>query len=137
MKRNSTIKWKIPANVERVWEIVTNNQDVRWRSDVEHLEIISENVFIEHFKGGGQTKFTIVAKEANQLYAFQMGNKFFQGEWVGRFEEVSSEETVLNFSEQLDIKNPIIYVLSFFMMNLKKMQRTYMEDLQRRVADEN
>lgn len=137
MKRNSTIQWKIPANVEKVWEIVTNNQDVGWRSDVEHLEIISEQVFVEHFKGGGQTTFTIVAKEVNQLYAFQMENKFFQGEWVGRFKKVSSEETLLNFSEEIDIKNPIIYFLSFLMMNLKKMQRTYMEDLERRIVDGN
>lgn len=137
MKRNSTIQWKIPANVEKVWGIVTNNQDVDWRSDVEYLEIISEHVFVEHFKGGGQTTFTIIAKEVNQLYAFQMENKFFQGEWVGRFEKVSSQETWLNFSEEINIKNPIIYILSFFMLNLKKMQQTYMEDLQRRVADEN
>lgn len=129
MKRASTLEWNVQCNVKDVWKIVTNNGDFSWRSDIEKIDIISKTEFIEYYKGGGETKFVITEKKIDQLYEFDMSNKIFTGKWIGKFEPVSKNKTKLIFTEEIAFKNPLIYILSFVMMSLKKIQITYRDDL--------
>ena len=58
-----------------------------------------------------------------------MENKYFRGHWIGHFHELSEEETKILFTEILNIKNPIMEILSYICMNLKTMQKKYIADL--------
>lgn len=41
-----------------------------------------------------------------------MENKYFRGHWIGCFQELSEKETKILFTEILNIKNPIMEILS-------------------------
>jgi len=60
--RKSNIIAIFNADIQTVWNIVTNNENYSWRSDLSKIEIIgNEEEFIEHTKEGFQTIFTITA----------------------------------------------------------------------------
>lgn len=41
------------SNIKAVWNVVTNNKDYKWRSDIERIEVLNEGKeFIEYYKGG-------------------------------------------------------------------------------------
>lgn len=75
------------------------------------------------------TQFYITKLEPNTFYQFEMKNKFFEGTWKGYFKKIAEEETEIIFSEQIEIFNFGIYLLSFFVLNLKKIQKKYVLDL--------
>ncbi|UWD49509.1 hypothetical protein NYR90_04570 [Clostridioides difficile] len=123
------------TDVETVWDIVTNNHDYEWRSDISKIEISDDgSTFIEYNKDGNSTKFTITEKTKNKLYKFDMENKFFYGNWQGEFFE-NNGKTKIVFIENIYVKNPIIKILSYIFMNLKKIQIQYVEDLKRKLNE--
>lgn len=134
MKRTSTVTQVLPYPIDEVWAVVTDNSDYTWRSDVEKIEQVDEKTFVEHYKGGGATHFTITKKERNKRYTFSMKNKQFIGDWIGVFTALSPESTQIVFTEELIIKNPFIWAVSFFALNLKKIQTRYLSDLEKKIA---
>nr|UWI49849.1 hypothetical protein NZ312_17275 [Clostridioides difficile] len=133
--RVSEITAFFDTDVETVWNIVTNNHDYRWRSDISKIEVSDDgSTFIEYNKDGNSTKFTVTEKTKNKLYKFNMENKFFYGNWQGEFFE-ENEKTKIVFIENIYVKNPIIKILSYLFMNLKKIQIQYVEDLKRKLNE--
>lgn len=123
------------TDVETVWNIVTNNHDYEWRSDISKIEISDDgSTFIEYNKDGNSTKFTVTEKTKNKLYKFNMENKFFYGNWQGKFFEENGKTKIV-FIENIYVKNPIIKILSYLFMNLKKIQMQYVEDLERKLNE--
>jgi hypothetical protein len=90
-------------------------------------------MFREHYTAGGTTDFVITQKQPDKIYTFEMSNQLFSGNWIGKFVEVTPKETLLIFTEEINFRYPWFYILSFFMMSLKKMQTTYMIDLEKAV----
>ncbi|MGM0126316.1 hypothetical protein IGI37_003745 [Enterococcus sp. AZ194] len=133
MKRTSKIVYEIHNPVEVIWSVVTNNAEYTWRSDIDKIELLSEQKFREYYLPNGHTDFTIKEKIENKRYVFEMENPMFTGEWIGEFIELTPEKTQLVFTEILDFKNSLIYLVSFVMMNLKKIQMKYMVDLEKEV----
>lgn len=131
--RRSAAKAVICAGIEDVWSAVTNNGDYSWRSDLSRIEILDDARFVEYTKSGRQTLFTITKKEPFSKYEFDMENKFFHGHWIGTFDRINDRETKIIFTEELNIKNPVIEILSYLFLNLKKIQRTYVSDLRRKL----
>lgn len=133
--RVSEITVFFDTDVETVWDIVTNNHDYEWRSDISKIEVSDDgSTFIEYNKDGNSTKFTVTEKTKNKLYKFNMENKFFYGNWQGEFFE-ENEKTKIVFIENIYVKNPIIKILSYLFMNLKKIQIQYAEDLKRKLNE--
>lgn len=132
--RQSEMKVNLPYNVEMVWNIITNNHDSSWRSDLSHIEIIDETHFIEHTKDGFSTEFEITDKIFCQFYAFTMSNKNFQGKWSGKLIKIGENETKMIFLEQITFKNKIMELISHLGMNLKKIQEQYFKDLEKALA---
>lgn len=130
MKRQSSYTREIPFGNKKVWDVVVNSADTNWRSDLTKTEVLSENKFKEYFKNGGETIFTITEKTPYTRYHFNMKNQFFDGSWCGTFEMISEQKTRIVFKEKLNIKNPVIWCASFFRMNLKTMQKQYVDDLE-------
>ena len=46
----SNIKVSLSADIQDVWEFVTNLNQQLWRRDVASIEILDEKTFIEHLK---------------------------------------------------------------------------------------
>lgn len=44
--KKSTITAQFPCDIKTVWDIVVNNENYRWRSDLSKIVIIDENRYI-------------------------------------------------------------------------------------------
>lgn len=133
--RTSEVTTYFNSNIKVVWDVVTNNKEYKWRSDIEKIEILNEGEFIEYTGNGNSTKFIITKKKPYSEYEFNMKNKMFTGSWTGHFFETENGGTKIIFKENILIKNPIIRVLSYFLMDLKKMQNTYILDLKKKLGE--
>lgn len=84
-----------------------------WRSDISEIKIIEpHHKFIEASKNGIQTVFTITAMNHTVYTNLIWKIKYFRGHWIGCFQELSEKETKILFTEILNIKNPIMEILS-------------------------
>nr|WP_315025183.1 hypothetical protein [uncultured Aminipila sp.] len=127
--RKSSITAILDADIQKVWNIVTNNENHQWRSDLSEIKIIDDNHFVEYTKDGFTTEFTIKVKEQYRKYEFDMENQNMTGHWVGLFSETEEGNTKIDFVEELYIKNPLMEMLSYFVMSIKNIQERYIEDL--------
>ena len=106
MKR-FTVVAEFPCDCKTVWDIVTDNKNYRWRSDLSRIEVINETCFDEYTKEGFVTRFRITEKEPYQIYRFAMENKNMCGNWIGLFEKRDGG-TQITFTEEVQVKNPIM-----------------------------
>lgn len=134
--RTSTITQRFQAAPQDLWDIVTNNEDFSWRSDLAKIEIEKDGLeFTEYTKDGFSTHFIITEKTPLERYAFKMENKNFTGDWIGLFRPAPQGGTELVFTEQLQFNSRLFEVMSHIFLNLKKIQQTYMDDLRKRLGE--
>lgn len=129
--RKSKIVTVIPAKLELIWNIVTDNTKTEWRSDLSKVEIINDEEFVEYTTKGVGTKFRITKKADQSYYEFSFGNENMSGRWIGKFKSTGKNETELEFTEEIEIKSRVMELLSYIFFPIKKIQKTYMEDLKR------
>ena len=135
--RVSQITAYFDCNIKSVWNVVTNNSDYKWRSDLKRIDIVKDGKeFIEYTHSGIATKFIITKKNEYSEYEFNIENKRFTGFWTGYFLETETSGTKIVFTENIFIKNPIIKVLSYFFMDLRKMQKIYVSDLKKKLGEQ-
>lgn len=132
-ERSSQMIFQTDAPCSLVWEIMTNNEDASWRSDLDHIEILNDTQFIEHGKSGFQLHFTITKKEAMKLYAFDISHPNWTGRWTGEFSEQDGKTTVV-LTEYMKMNNPLLHLLSYVLFSLKKQQRLYIHDLETKLG---
>ena len=58
----SNIKVSLSADIQDVWEFITNLNQQLWRRDVASVEILDEKTFIEHTPEGYQTTLRLQLK---------------------------------------------------------------------------
>ena len=124
----STVKAVFQTDVKSVWDIVTSLDNYSWRSDVEKIEVIDDNRFIEYTPDGYATKFTVTAKEQLKRWEFDMENDNMKGHWTGIFSE-NDGQTEIEFTEDVTAKKLIMK--PFVKMYLKKQQEKYISDLRK------
>jgi hypothetical protein len=69
-------------NVKNIWDIVVNNNDYKWRTDIKEIEMFENGKDrIEYYDMNRKyfTKFILREKEEYKLYSFDMENKNFYG----------------------------------------------------------
>lgn len=130
----SNIKVSLSADIQDVWEFVTNLNQQLWRRDVASVEILDEKTFIEHTPEGYQTTFTITVKDPFQRYEFNMENTNMKGHWVGVF-TYHDGITTLDFTENVEAKR--IFMKPFVKGYLKKQQTNYINDLKNILSQTN
>ena len=87
----SNIKAVFHGNLQTVWDVVTSLENNQWHSDLSHIEVVSENQFIEYTKEGYATTFTITIR----FYRDTLG---LQTEWDGGdFAEFVTASGALSF----------------------------------------
>ena len=127
-------------NVKIIWDIIVNNSDYKWRSDIKNIEISKNgNDWIEYYDDNNKffTKFTLKGKEECKLYSFDMENKNFSGNWIGKFIKINNNETKCIFKENIYVKNKIMILLAKIFWDIKKIQEQYLRDLEKKLNENN
>lgn len=124
----------LPADISRVWEIVTSPAGYSWRSDLGKTEVLSGGRFVEYTKDGYATTFTVTAEEPCKRWEFDMENSRMRGHWVGVFTQ-AGEQTEVDFTE--DVTAKIVFLKPFVKSFLKKQQALFLADLKRALAEPN
>jgi len=125
----SNIKASFECDIEKVWDIITNNNEYSWRSDIDRIEIVDDNNFIEYTKDNFPTNFKITKKDNLKRYEFDIENKNIRGHWIGIFFKKENGETQIDFTEEIEVNNVIMRLLA--KSYLKRQQERYIEDLRK------
>ena len=131
--KKSSITAVFKSDIQTVWNIVTDNQNYSWRSDLSKIETLDDGkTFVEYTKSGFPTTFTITLKKPFERYEFDMKNGNMTGHWYGNFKQKQGG-TEIEFVEELSIKNPLMKL--FAGAYLKKQQATYVADLRKALGE--
>lgn len=134
MVKRSTITAQFPCDCRTVWDIVTDNRNYAWRSDLSRIDVIDESRFDEHAKNGFVTHFCITLKEPYREYRFDMENQNMSGSWYGIFESRDGITRII-FTEEVSVKNPVMNL--FVKGYLKRQQKKYIADLKAAIAKQH
>ena len=125
----SNIKKQFSCDKNKLWDIITDNSNYKWRTDLLKIEIKDETHFIEYTTNNFPTYFTITAKEKIKEYKFDLENTNLKGKWIGIFKELPNGNIELDFTEEIEVKNFIMKLLA--KPYLKSQQKKYMKDLEK------
>ena len=125
----SNIKKEFNCDIEKLWNIITDNTNYTWRSDLSKKEIIDDKHFIEYAKNNYPTYFTIISKEKLEEYKFDIENTKINGKWIGIFKKLDNGNVLLDFTEKIETNNFVMKVLA--KPYLKSQQKRYMKDLEK------
>ena len=125
----SNIKKEFNCDKNKLWNIITDNANFAWRSDLSKIEIIDNTHFVEYTKKNFPTYFTIISKENLKVYKFELKNENLKGKWIGIFKELPNGNIELDFTEEIEVNSFIMKMLAKFY--LKSQQKRYMRDLER------
>ena len=126
-----TIRKQFKCDKEKLWNIITSNENYSWRSDLFKIDIINEKHFIEYTKNNYQTYFKITSNKKLLEYKLDFENSNLKGKWIGKFKEPSKGIIELEFAEEIEVKKLILKLLA--KTYLRKQQKRYMIDLEREI----
>ncbi len=127
----SNIKKEFNCGIEKLWNIITDNNKYAWRSDLTKIEITGDKHFIEYAKNNYPTYFTITSKEYLKEYKFDIENANIKGKRIGLFKKLPNGNVELDFTEEIETNNFIMKLLA--KPYLKSMQKRYMRDLEKEI----
>ena len=125
----SSIKKQFSCDKNKLWDVITDNNNYSWRSDLSKIEIIDNIHFVEYTKNNFPTYFTITSKIKLEEYKFDIENKNLKGKWIGVFKELPNGTIELDFTEEIEVNNFIMKLLA--KLYLKSQQKRYMRDLEK------
>ena len=128
----SNIKKEFLCDIEKLWDIITDNTKYSWRSDLSKIEIVDDKHFIEYTKNNYPTYFTITSKEKLKEYRFDIENTNIKGKWIGIFKILDNGNVLLDFTEKIETNNFIMKLLA--KPYLKREQKRYMKDLEKELS---
>ena len=130
----SNIKKQFSCDRNKLWDIITDNSNYKWRSDLSKIEIIDDTHFVEYTINNFPTYFTITSKEKLKEYKFDLENTNLKGKWIGIFKELPNGNIELDFTEEIEVNNFIMKI--FAKSYLKSQQKRYMRDLERALNEQ-
>ena len=125
----SNIKKQFSCDKNKLWNIIIDNSNYKWRTDLSKIEIIDETHFVEYNTGNFPTYFTITTKEKLKEYKFDLENANLKGKWIGIFKELTNGNIELDFTEEIEVNSLIMKLLA--KSYLKSQQKRYMKNLER------
>lgn len=125
------------SDIQTVWDVITNNEDYDWRSDVSKIEILDNgDSWIEYSsKDNSIISFKVSKKNIAKEYCFSMENPIFTGQFESKFESSSPSGARIEFIESISIKNPLIKPLSYLFFNVQAFQDKYISDLKSKLNE--
>lgn len=140
-ERTATSECFYNASPEKVYNVLINNADYGYRSDLEEVVIVEQNdgieVWDEIARNGSVVRFKTTRKDPYSLYEFDIvkGNGF-TGHWKGELKETSTGGTLFISTETIRMKNPFLKVLSRLFFNPEKYMNTYQNDLRVKLSED-
>ena len=125
----SNIKKQFSCDKNKLWNIIIDNSNYKWRTDLSKIEIIDETHFVEYNTSNFPTYFTITTKEKLKEYKFDLENANLKGKWIGIFKELTNGNIELDFTEEIEVNSLIMKLLA--KSYLKSQQKRYMKNLER------
>ena len=125
----SNIKKQFSCDRNKLWNIITDNTNYSWRSDLSKIEIIDNTHFVEYTKNNFSTYFTITSKVKLKEYKFDLENANLKGRWIGTFKELPNGNIELDFTEEIEVNRFMMKLLA--KSYLKSQQKRYMRDLEK------
>ncbi|MCI8352261.1 MAG: polyketide cyclase [Clostridia bacterium] len=125
----SNIKKEFNCDIEKLWNIITDNTKYEWRSDLSKIEITDDIHFIEYTTNNYPTYFTITSKVDLKEYKFDIENTNIKGKWIGIFKKLDNGNILLDFTEEIETNNFIMKILA--KTYIKSQQKRYMNDLEK------
>lgn len=116
------------CDIKKLWNIITDNSNYAWRSDLSKIEIIDDKHFIEYAKNDFPTHFTITSKVDLKEYIFDIENTNIKGKWIGIFKELDNGNVLLSFTEEIETNNILMKLLA--KLYLITQQKRYIRDLE-------
>ena len=101
----SNIKKRFTCDKNKLWNIITDNSNYKWRSDLSKIEIIDETHFVEYTKNNLPTYFTITSKIKLKEYKFDLENDNLKRKWIGIFNELPMAKSYLKNQQKRYIKD--------------------------------
>ena len=129
----SNMKVTFQCDIQKVWNIVTSLENYSWRSDLDRIEVIDKNKFVEYTKEGYATTFTITNTEPCRRWEFDMDNDNMSGHWSGVF-TFENGKTTIDFTENVTAKK--LLMKPFVGAYLKKQQSVYAVDLEKALSSQ-
>ncbi len=125
----ASIKREFCCDKDKLWDVITDNSNYSWRSDLSKIEVIDDIHFIEYTKNNYPTYFTITSKKKLKIYQFDMENTNMKGHWTGIFKILSNGNIEVEFIEEVEVSNPLMKLLA--KSYLKRTQKRYIKDLEK------
>ena len=125
----SNIKKEFNCDIEKLWNIITDNTRYAWRSDLSKIEITDDTHFIEYTKNNYPTYFTITSKVNLKEYKFDIENTNIKVKWIGIFKKLDNGNVLLDFTEEIQTNNFLMKLLA--KPYLKSQQKRYINDLEK------
>ncbi len=124
----------INANVDKVFEIVTNLEAQGWRTDATNIQILDKTpgseVWIENPKYGPEIRFRTKIKATPNLFVIEIiDNPQFGGTWTGKFSSVDNGKTQIEFTESVSLNGFASKLFSYIFFNIQKTVDQYVSDL--------
>ncbi len=129
MMVKSNIKKEFNCDIEELWNIITDNDNYSWRSDLSKIDNIDAEHFIEYTKNNYPTYFTIISKKRLKEYKLDIKNTNIKGSWTGLFKELPNGKVEVDFKEEIATFNIMMKLLA--KPYLKCQQKRYISDLER------
>lgn len=128
----SNMKKEFKCDRETLWNIVTDNSNYSWRSDLSRIEITDDTHFTEYAKNNYPTYFTVTSKEHLKEYKFDIENTNIKGKWTGIFQETEDGNVLLDVTEEIETDKFLMKLLA--KPYLKIQQKRYLKDLENESA---
>lgn len=126
----STYSKEFNCDIDKIWQIVTDNNNYNWRSDITSLEVKDDLHFIEYNKNF-PTYFTITKKQEFEEYCFELSNSNLKGKWTGIFKRLEDNKVLFECTEELEVKKKFLQLFACFY--IKNQQKKYFSDLEKEV----
>ncbi len=121
------------AAPEVVFNIVTNNADWQYRSDLKDLKIVStdgnKQVWDEYSKDGQVIRFSTLQFIPYTYYSFSMESKMFYGHWTSTYEETADGKTLYTATEYITMRNPLTRLLNYLFFDIGKYMEGQQNDI--------
>ena len=113
MTARSSRSERFPCPPSRIWQALG-------AAEAQNAQSLTEEEF-EHMEPGAATVFSrITAAETERLYAFRVKTMGYYADWRIELEPVSETETRVTFSETVEYRRALFYVLSGFGLMIRR-----------------
>ncbi len=126
------------APIEKVYNTVINNNDWKYRTSLDNLEIIESNnghEIWEETANGYAIRFKTAEKKPYSFYSFDMESTHFTAYWFAQFEVTETGKTRFIATESIEYRNLFIKTFAYLFVNLEKIMETYQNELRTKLEE--